>query len=202
MPPTVSGLGNDNPDYHQVTINFAITDGGGATTCDLIVNDSPRGIPCSAGAGGYLLTGLYANLTYRYSVKITNPAGSQETPQRSLQTKVMNGRVTCINTNAHGDPTYCDDGIGVYSNPRQQSGESQGSARNGQRYEAICWADGLPGNQSGDAVLNPVKYNAAHPSSALWIKIPFSGQNYIPWIWFNLDAYDSESGIKATLRKC
>jgi hypothetical protein len=108
----------------------------------------------------------------------------------------MNGTVTCIVA------SYCT-GIGVYRNPRQQSGESQGAARNGQRYRAICWANGLPGNQSGDAVLDPVHYNPSHPASALWIKIPFAGgEHYIPWIWFNLDAYDSDSGIRATLLQC
>ncbi len=200
--PTVTNVTRETPDYHQVRIHFEITDGGGAATCDLLVNGAARGIPCSAGGGGYLLTGLYADLQYTFAVKITNPTGSDQSANQSFQTKTMNGRVTCINTNAHGDPTYCNDGIGVYERPRQQSGESVGATYNGNRFQALCWAQGQAGNQSGDAVLNPVQYNAAHPQSALWIKIPFGGENYIPWIWFNLDDYDSESGVKATLRQC
>jgi len=178
--------------YNSFVIKFAYNDGGGTAICTLTVNGGARDIPCSAGAGGYTLGGLWPGNAYNYTVKVENRAGGQTSPNVRTDTPQLHGKVNCDNTSQYGEPTYCNGGIGVYINSRQQSGESVGDARDEQRYRAFCKKAGLPGNQSGGrATLNAVAYNQ-HKTSSWWVQITFGGnQRYIPWIWFNMDAGDN-----------
>jgi hypothetical protein len=189
--PTVSNVSTLSVGYNSMVVKFAYTDGGGAAACILTINGAPNQIPCSSGAAGHTQGGLWPGNGYNYTVTVQNAAGSDVSNSLSASTPALYGTVRCANTNQYGDPSYCNGGIGVYINSRQQTGEAVGDAFSGQRYQVFCKKDGLPGNQSGDAVLDAVAYNY-YKKSAMWIQITFRGrQRYIPWIWINLDAGDN-----------
>ncbi len=189
--PTISGVTNDGPDYNSIRIRWAYNDGGGSATCTIVVSGTNINVPCSSGAGGYNVGGLWPGNGYNYSVSISNAAGSAQSGTTGFGTPALHGTVRCVNTSQYGDPPYCNDGIGVYTNSRQQSGEGVGDAFNGQRYQAFCKKQGTAGNQSGDATLSAVAYNN-HKQSSMWIQIEYRGaRRYIPWIWINLDAGDN-----------
>src|SRR5262249_23049558 len=106
-------------------------------------------------------------------------------------TPVLNGKVNCDNTSQYGQPTYCNDGIGVYINSRQQSGEAVGDANDNTAFRAFCKKMVTAGNQSGDATIHAVAYNQ-NQASPWWIQTTFVGaQRYIPWAWFNMDGGDT-----------
>lgn len=189
--PTVSNVSTASVDYNTMVVKFAITDGGGAATCLLTINGAASQIPCSSGAAGHTQGGLWPGNNYNYTVTIQNAAGNDVSGNLGFATPDLYGTVRCQNTNQYGNPSYCNGGVGVYINSRQQTGEAVGDAFSGQRYKVFCKKDGLPGNQSGDAVLDAVAYNY-YKRSAMWIQITFRGkQRYIPWIWINLDAGDN-----------
>jgi hypothetical protein len=189
--PTISNVSTASVSYNTMVVKFAYTDGGGAATCVLTINGAANSIPCSSGAAGHTQGGLWPGNNYNYTVTVQNPAGSDASTGIGVSTPALHGTVRCANTNQYGDPSYCNGGIGVYINSRQQSGESVGAARSGNTFQVFCKKDGLPGNQSGDAVLDAVAYNY-YKKSAMWIQITFRGaQRYIPWIWINLDDGDN-----------
>jgi hypothetical protein len=189
--PTLSGVSNNAPGYNSILVKWAYNDGGGSASCEVVVSGSAIGVPCSAGAGGYNVGGLWPGNGYNYYVKISNAAGAAQSGTTGFGTPALNGTVTCNNTSQYGDPTYCNDGIGVYTGTRQQTGEGVGDAFNGQQYQVFCKRNGTKGNQSGSATLSAVAYNNSKQSS-MWIQIEFRGnRRYIPWIWINLDAGDN-----------
>lgn len=189
--PTVSNVSTASVGYNSMVVRFAHTDGGGAATCILTINGQGNQIPCASGASGHTQGGLWPGNDYNYTVTVQNAAGSDTSNGLRASTPALHGTVRCQNTSQYGDPTYCNGGIGVYINSRQQTGESVGAARSGDRFQVFCKKDGLRGNQSGDAVLDAVAYNY-NKRSAMWIQITFRGnQRYIPWIWINLDDGDN-----------
>jgi hypothetical protein len=184
-PPSVSAVSNNGPGHNNVVIKWAFNDGGGSATCQVVVNGAGQNVNCAAGAGGHSVGGLWPGNNYDYSVLIVNAAGQDQSGQVGFATPALHGTVTCVVA------SYCGDGIGVYRNSRQQSGEAVGDAFNGQRYQVFCKKEGMPGNQSGDAMLHAAHYNN-NKSGTMWIQITFRGaQRYIPWIWINLDSGDN-----------
>jgi len=190
-PPSVSGVRTGSVGYNSMVVHFAYGDGGGTATCTIVINGAGRDVPCSSGAGGYTVGGLWPGNGYTYHVSVANAAGTVNSGNVGADTPELHGKVNCDNTNQYGDPTYCNGGIGVYINSRQQSGEAVGDARDEQRYRAFCKKQGTDGNQSGSATLRAVAYNQNKVSS-WWVQITFgNAQRYIPWIWFNMDDGDN-----------
>jgi len=190
-PPTVSGVRTGSVGYNSMVVHFAYGDGGGTPTCTLVINGAGRTIPCSSGAGGYTVGGLWPGNGYTYHVSVANAAGTATSGNVGANTPELWGKVNCDNTNQYGQPTYCNGGIGIYINSRQQTGEAVGDANDETRFRAFCKKAGLAGNQSGDATISAVAYNQ-HKSSSWWVQITFRGaQRYIPWAWFNMDGGDN-----------
>lgn len=180
---TVSNVRTSATDYQNIVIRFAHTDGGGTPACTLTVNGSARTIPCSSGAGGYKLAGLMPGKDYNYTVRVANDAGGQTSGQVKATAKALHGRVTC-NNHPNG-PTYCNDGIGVYS-AATQSSTSVGDPKNGTRLQAFC-------KRQGQEIYAYVYNN--EKKSTWWVRVAFQGENYIPWAWFNLDNSDNLNNL-------
>lgn len=184
--PTVSNVHTGSIGHNSMVVRFAYNDGAGTPTCTLTINGAGNNIPCSSGAGGHTVGGLWPDRQYNYTVTVANAAGNAQSGNVGAHTPSLAGTVTCV------VDSYCRDGIGVYINSRQQTGEAVGDAFNGQRYQVFCKKDGLAGNQSGGrSELSAAHYNN-NKRSAMWIQITFRGnQRYIPWIWINLDSGDN-----------
>ncbi len=183
-PATVSNVSNGTPDYQDMLIKFAYDDGGGTPTCELVVNNSPpRTIPCSSGAGGYRLTGLWPGEPYNYTVRVENPAGGQTSGQVNATARLLQGTVYCYNSS---NPSYCNpNGVGIYGSPTQTSnGTDEGD--HGERLRARCKINGQE--------IYAYIYNNEKRSS-WWIRVNTNGTNYIPYAWLNLDDGDNINNL-------
>ncbi|WP_117215376.1 fibronectin type III domain-containing protein [Allorhizocola rhizosphaerae] len=182
-PATVSNVRTTATNYQSIEISFAHNDGGGTPTCKLTVNGSERTIPCNSGAGGYTLSGLMPGKQYDYTVRVENAAGGQTSGKVDAAARALRGTVRCINQPE--GPTYCNGGIGVYG-AATQSSNSVGDAKNGTDLQAFC-------KRQGEEIYAYVYNN--NKRSTWWIRVNFSGENYIPWAWFQLDDGDSLNNL-------
>ncbi|MFI5908955.1 fibronectin type III domain-containing protein [Dactylosporangium sp. NPDC051541] len=159
---------------NSITVRFTATDGGSPGTCKLEAGGTSTSGACS---GSLTLGGLWPNTAYAYTVTVTNGAGMTANGTGSVSTPVYKGTVVC------NDPGYCGKtasggGIWVYKAP-SQSGSGIGDTFNGESWTAICWA-----NSSTGTSINAKPYGGKE--TAIWIKIAFQGENYIPYAWLNL----------------
>jgi len=179
-PPTVTMTGQ-TPGVNSMVLAFSVADGGSPATCTVSVNSSPA---VGIGCGGGTVTGLYPNRPYTYVVTVTNAAGSA-TAGGGLQTLPLGGAVIC-NDQAQCGLSSPGGGIWVYSAPTQNPppGRAVGDTTSPSRYEATCWApdnDGL--------FIDARPWGGKRDNR--WVRIKFSGDNYIPFAWFRLDGGDN-----------
>jgi hypothetical protein len=166
--------------YTTINVPFTVNTNGGSTSCTIAVNG---GGASAIGCTGGTVSGLWPATKYSYTVTATNKAGA-DSFSGSQTTPTLNGSVIC------GDASYCgpnapNGGIWIYKTP-SQNGTSVGDAFNGDRYKAICKA-------TGSATINAKPWGGKQ--SNMWVKINFSGENYIPFAWFTLDGGDSLSNL-------
>ncbi|MGI5177841.1 fibronectin type III domain-containing protein [Dactylosporangium sp. CA-152071] len=164
---------NSRAALQSITVAFTATDGGGAPAkCRLDV--AGVGAVENACAGSLTMGGLWPNTAYNYTVTVTNAANMTANATGSLSTPVYRGTVVC------GDTSYCghgapNGGIWVYRTPTQ-NGSSVGDVYAPDSYTAIC--------QTNGASVNAKPWGGKQ--TAVWIKINFKGENYIPYAWFDL----------------
>jgi hypothetical protein len=187
--PTLTLLPAGAPGWNSINVPIRVTDGGAATNCAISVNGGAE-TPFSCGGGD--VNGLFPGNGYNYRVVARNVAG-EAVQTGSQTTRTLNGTVHCDDSRGP-DFNYCSDGIGVYTNSRQQSNEAVGDAFSGQTYRAFCKKQGTAGNQAG-ATLRAASYNN-NKTSSMWIQITFQGaQRYIPFIWINLENGDNINAL-------
>jgi hypothetical protein len=169
----------------SVTVGSTVNDGGSATQCRLTVSYAGGSAASGWGDCRSLTVGVWrAGTSYAFALAARNAAGTDQYTGTVGSTSVS-GLVTC---NDNGG-TYCDSGIGIYANSRQESSEAKGDASNGTRFEAWCKKAGTAGNQGG-----PTLYAAGYNNnkrSSWWVQITYRGTSYIPFIWINLDNGDN-----------
>lgn len=182
-PPRVTVTGA-SADATSVTVTFTVDAGGGEVTCTL----TPSGRPAVTGnCSSIRATGLAPGTSYTFTVTATNAAGSG-TAKRTQSTDPLYGIATCINGTEGDTRTYCDrdrdgrNGNEIFSVPRQDNDKQVGWAKPGTRLQAYC-------KIRGEEIYAYIYNN--HKRSTWWIQVAYSGRNYIPWAWLNLENGDN-----------
>jgi hypothetical protein len=123
--------------------------------------------------------GLWPATNYDYTLTVSNPAGTA-TKTGTVATPELHGVITCTT------PSYCNTGVYAYRNPHQNVSDAVNpSLRNGQDYKAICKKP-----DSSGTTLDAATYNNQKKSN-MWVKIPYGGGSYVPFIWINLNNGDN-----------
>ncbi|NLU77727.1 fibronectin type III domain-containing protein [Micromonospora sp. HNM0581] len=166
-----------------VTVRFTVDAGGGQASCTLSRSgQAAKSGPCSIITMG----GLAPDTSYSFTVTATNAAGSG-TGTRAQRTDALFGVATCENGPDGDQRTYCDQDRGgrngneIFSVPRQDDDRQVGWAKPGTRLEAYCR---VRGTNIDSWIYNDNK------QSTWWVQVKYSGRNYIPWAWLNLEGGD------------
>jgi hypothetical protein len=169
--------------YNTFAVSFNADDGGGTATCTLVVGSKSQPGNCT----NITVNGLMPGTSYTATVTVKNAAGSKSASV-SDSTTALSGTVHCVPP--AGD-TYCSGGIGIYNIPAQQDAHSIGVRYNGARLPAYCKAVGGVNTAEGtnSTTLHAAQYNN-NKTSNMWVKISKTAEQYIPFIWLNLDAGD------------
>ncbi|MFC3492176.1 fibronectin type III domain-containing protein [Glycomyces rhizosphaerae] len=185
-------ISGDSATANSITLNMTYDDGGGEATCQLLRDGQT---PVAEGSCDSLTqSGLKASTEHTYSVKISNPAGSATTGNRTVSTTVINGEVY-FGCDVDVNNNYCDsvDGVSIYPSA-SQSGNSLGTTNTGDRYKAYCWTTGdatiTPRGQESDGYAD---YHRGKDGSNKWVKIDYAANAYIPFVWINIDGVDKNS---------
>ena len=167
----------------SVTVAATVDAGGGSASCTL----SASGATAKSGnCASLTLTGLTPSTRYTVKMTATNVAGSGSA-SATATTAAVYGVATCVNGSSGDQRTYCDadrdgrNGNEVFSVPQQDNDRQVGWAKPGTRWQAYC-------KVRGEEVYSYV-YND-HKRSTWWVRINYSGRNYIPWAWLNLEGGD------------
>ena len=171
--------------FNSATVTFSVDAGGGTASCSMSANNG--GGSTSGSCSSLSLNGLKPSTSYTFTVSAKNAAGTKS-DAKAQKTDALYGTATC-NNGAEGDTaTYCDkdvdgrNGNEIFSVTRQDNDLQVGWAKPGTRLEAYCKKSG----QNIDSYI----YNS-HKESTWWIQVNYSGKNYIPWAWLNLDGGDN-----------
>jgi hypothetical protein len=173
-------LGSVSQSHNWITVQFAVTKGGGALNCSVQFAGAGS---ASGNCGTLTVGGLAPGLKYDFTVHVSNQAGTGSVGG-SHGTDALWGTVTCV------DPGYCNDGVWSYTAPWQQTpGYADAAHYNGNRLQAFCKVYGKKGNQQPEVTLHAVQHNH-QKASPYWIKYTQNANHYIPFIWINLDDGD------------
>ncbi|WP_341716613.1 fibronectin type III domain-containing protein [Micromonospora sp. FIMYZ51] len=182
-PPRVAVTGS-SATATEATVSFTVDAGGGKATCTLSRSGEPaKSGPCSS----ITMTGLTPGTSYTFTVTATNAAGSGKDTQAQT-TQALYGIATCVNGSEPEQRTYCNkdvdgrNGNEIFSVPRQDNDRQVGWAKPGTRLQTHC-------KIRGEEVYAYV-YND-HKKSTWWVRVDYSGRNYIPWAWLNLEGGDN-----------
>jgi hypothetical protein len=169
--------------FNALAVSFTTNGNGSATSCAISVNGgAPVGIACTGGT----VTGLWPATTYPFVVTATNKAGTASFAGGGT-TATVTGTVVCTVDSycGHGSSTG---GIWVYSTPTQ-TGRAVGPQFAGTVEHPECWTYDARG-----ATINAQPYGGR--SDNRWLRIPFNGNNYIPYAWVNLDGGATIGNLK------
>jgi hypothetical protein len=183
-PPQLTAGSSAASGFNAIVVSFTTNGNGSATSCAISVNGGPpAGIACT---GGLVSGGIWPNTTYPFTVTATNKAGTSSF-SGSATTPRLTGTVVCTVSNycGHGSSTG---GIWVYTTATQ-TGKTVGALFAGAGVTPECWTYDTRG-----ATINAGPYGGTADNR--WLRIPFNGDNYIPYAWVNLDGTSSIQNIK------
>ncbi|WP_088979253.1 fibronectin type III domain-containing protein [Micromonospora coxensis] len=181
-PPKVTVTGS-SATATSVTVTFTVDAGGGQATCTAAAGGESAGGSCSS----LRVTGLTPGTAYTVTVTASNAAG-KGTATRAQTTDALYGIATCNNGPDGDQRTYCNaeipnkrNGNEIFRVPRQDNDQQEGWARPGTRLKAYCR---VRGENVDSWIYNNQK------QSTWWVQVEYSGRNYIPWAWLNLEGGD------------
>lgn len=180
--PRVTMTGS-SADATSVTVTFTVDAGGGRATCTAATGGKTASGSCSS----LRVTGLTPGTAYTVTVTASNAAG-KGTGSRAQSTDALYGIATCNNGPDGDQRTYCDaevdgrNGNEIFSVARQLNAKQVGWAKPGTRLKAYC-------RKQGDNVDSWIYNN--QKQSTWWVQVEYSGKNYIPWAWLNLEGGDN-----------
>ncbi|MEV4483274.1 fibronectin type III domain-containing protein [Micromonospora coxensis] len=181
-PPKVTVTGS-SATATSVTVTFTVDAGGGQATCTAATGGTSASGSCSS----LRVTGLTPGTAYTVTVTASNAAG-KGTATRAQTTDALYGIATCNNGPDGDQRTYCDaeipnkrNGNEIFRVPRQDNDQQEGWARPGTRLKAYCK---VRGENVDSWIYNNQK------QSTWWVQVEYSGRNYIPWAWLNLEGGD------------
>nr|WP_308129509.1 fibronectin type III domain-containing protein [Actinoplanes polyasparticus] len=182
---TITGV---DPTFNTATVRFSVDAGGGTASCTAAAN----GVAAVSGAcTGIRVNGLKPSTRYTFTVTAKNAAGTvKETA--TATTDALFGVATCKNGQEGETATYCDkdrdgrNGNEIFSVARQDNGNQVGWAKPGTRLQAYC-------KKSGQEVYAYIYNNEKR--STWWVQVNYSGKNYIPWAWLNLEGGDKLNNL-------
>ena len=175
--------------FNKATVTYSVDAGGGTAACTVSANNG--GGSTSGSCSSLTLNNLKPSTNYTVTVTARNAAGSAS-KTRDLETKALYGVATCNNGPDGDQRTYCNadvdgrNGNEIFSVTRQDNDKQVGWAKPGTRLLAYCKKSGT----SIDAWI----YNG-NKESTIWIQVNYSGRNYIPWAWLNLENDDDPNDL-------
>ena len=114
--------------------------------------------------------------------------GRHDHAPAAVKTQDLYGGATCIN-GERATPRYCDGATSDGRNGNEIfSDHPAGQRQAGRLGQARHAAAGVLQERRATRS-TPYIYNN-HKRSTWWMQINYSGQNYIPWAWLNLDNGD------------
>jgi hypothetical protein len=194
---TVTGT---NPAWNAVTVSMNV-DGGGASKATCKLTASGGGGSATDSCTSLKSESLEPDTTYTFTVSATNVAGTTQATT-SAKTDVLNGTAACENqhTTDPATSTYCSsdregrNGNEIFSVTEQDNDKQVGWAKPGTTLQAYC-------KESGSEIDSYI-YNDSKKSK-WWIRVKYSGRNYIPWAWLNFaDDRDTDEKTLNALPTC
>lgn len=181
--PTITITGS-SATYNTATVSFSVDGGGGTASCSMTANNS--GGSASGSCSSLKSSSLKPSTSYTFTVTAKNAAGST-TATRTQKTAALYGTATCKNGESGDTATYCDkdvsgrNGNEIFSVTSQDDDKQVGWAKPGTRLETYC-------KKKGEEVYAYIYNNEKR--STWWVQVDYSGKNYIPFAWINLDGGD------------
>ncbi|MEU4237731.1 fibronectin type III domain-containing protein [Actinoplanes sp. NPDC026619] len=178
---TITGV---DPTVNTAKVSFTVDQGGGKATCS--VASTGGGGSASGSCTSLSVDKLTGGTAYTFTVTAKNAAGSV-TAKSAKTTDYRYGIATCNNGENGDTATYCNkdvdgrNGNEIFSGTAQDDDKQVGWAKPGTRLQAYC-------KKSGKSVYAYI-YNS-NKESTWWVQVNYSGKNYIPWAWLNLEGGD------------
>jgi len=184
---TITGV---NPTFNSATVSLSVDAGGGQANCTVVA--SGGGGTASGACTSLRVSKLKPSTKYTFTVTAKNAAGTV-TAKPTATTDALFGTATCKNGEEGETATYCDkdvpdarNGNEVFRVVRQDNDQQVGWAEPGTRLQAYC-------KRAGEEVYAYI-YNK-EKRSTWWVQVNYSGKNFIPWAWLNLDGGDDLSDL-------
>jgi hypothetical protein len=178
---TITGV---SPAATSATVSFTVDAGGGTAACSLAASGAGS---ASGSCGSLSVSKLTAGTDYTFTVTAKNAAGTATASSKNT-TDNLSGTATCNNGQNGDTATYCDrdvpnarNGNEIFSITQQDNNRQVGWAKPGTKLTAYC-------KKTGDEVYAYIYNNDKR--STWWVQVNYSGKNYIPWAWLNLDGGD------------
>jgi hypothetical protein len=173
-----------NPAATSVAVSFNVDAGGGTATCSMAATG---GGSAKDNCTALTIGSLTAGTAYTFTITAKNAAGTVSATAKAT-TDALQGTATCNNGENGDTATYCDkdvvgrNGNEIFSITQQDNDKQVGWAKPGTKLTAYC-------KKTGDEVFAYI-YND-NKRSTWWVQVNYSGKNYIPWAWLNLDGGDN-----------
>ncbi|MFI7545230.1 fibronectin type III domain-containing protein [Actinoplanes sp. NPDC049599] len=184
LPQPVVTITGSSATFNTATVTFSVNAGGAQATCTVKANNG--GGDASGGCSSLKVTGLKPSTSYTFTVTAKTAAGTSDARTRTQETDALYGTATCNNGENGDTATYCNEdrdgrnGNEIFASTSQES-KQVGWAKPGTRLQAYC-------KEKGTSIDSYIYNN--HKESSWWVQVNYSGKNYIPFAWLNLDGGD------------
>jgi hypothetical protein len=185
LPKPVVTITGSSATFNSATVTFSVNAGGAQATCTAKANNG--GGTATGSCSSLKVGNLKPSTDYALTVTAETAAGTSDARTRAQATDALYGTATCKNGQNGETATYCDEdrdgrnGNEIFAGTSQE-GRQVGWARPGTRLEAYC-------KKKGDEVYAYIYNNDKR--STWWVQVNYSGKNYIPFAWLNLDGGDN-----------